>query len=210
MSGINWHEVDEVFQAARDVTSVAERTAWLDARCAGRPDLHAEVSSLLSAYDESDAFLQPLGLGRRLAPAPDRDDHRRLAPDSRDRPGRHGHRVPRRTRGRRLHAAGGDQDHARVGRRPRRRAPLRRRTADPRLLQSSAHRHAPRRRHDRDGPGVSGDGTRRRRADHRVAARSADAARRRGCDCSGRSARACTRRISTASCTAISSPPTSW
>jgi eukaryotic-like serine/threonine-protein kinase len=72
MSGMNWQEVDEVFQAARDVLSVAERTAWLDARCAGRPDLHAEVSSLLSAYDASDAFLQPLGLGSgnaRTAPA---------------------------------------------------------------------------------------------------------------------------------------------
>jgi eukaryotic-like serine/threonine-protein kinase len=63
MSGIDWHEVDEVFQAARDVTSVADRTAWLDARCAGRPDLRTEVSSLLAAYDASDAFLQPLGLG---------------------------------------------------------------------------------------------------------------------------------------------------
>ena len=36
-AGSIWREVDEVFQAARDVTSVAERTAWLDARCAGRP-----------------------------------------------------------------------------------------------------------------------------------------------------------------------------
>lgn len=69
MSGINWDEVDEIFQAARDVTSVAERTAWLDARCAGRPDLHAEVSSLLAAYDESDAFLQPLGLADASPPA---------------------------------------------------------------------------------------------------------------------------------------------
>src|SRR5687767_9025595 len=68
MSGIDWHEVDEVFQAARDVTSVAERTAWLDARCGGRPELRAEVSSLLAAYDASDAFLRPLGLGGASSP----------------------------------------------------------------------------------------------------------------------------------------------
>jgi serine/threonine protein kinase/tetratricopeptide (TPR) repeat protein len=74
MSGINWHEVDEVFQAARDVTSVAERTAWLDARCAGRPDLHGEVSSLLAAYDASDAFLQPLGLTASASAPPSQPD----------------------------------------------------------------------------------------------------------------------------------------
>ena len=55
----DWNEVDEIFQAARDVGGAAERTAWLAVRCAGRPDLHAEVASLLSAYDSSDAFLQP-------------------------------------------------------------------------------------------------------------------------------------------------------
>jgi eukaryotic-like serine/threonine-protein kinase len=58
----DWNEVDEIFQAARDVAGAAERTAWLAARCAGRPDLHAEVASLLSAYDSSDAFLQPLSV----------------------------------------------------------------------------------------------------------------------------------------------------
>ena len=67
----DWDEVDEIFQAARDVASVAERTAWLDSRCAGRPDLHAEVLSLLAAYDASDAFLRPPALpapsGRRKA-----------------------------------------------------------------------------------------------------------------------------------------------
>lgn len=68
MSGIDWQEVDEVFQAARDVASVAERTAWLDARCDGRPELRAEVSSLLAAYDASDAFLRPLGVAGALPP----------------------------------------------------------------------------------------------------------------------------------------------
>ena len=195
--------------------SVAERTAWLDARCAGRPDLHAEVSSLLAAYDASDAFLQPLGSATPDATAP---ALRRPAPRRGIEAGtpigawRLIREIGQGGMGTVFLAERADgvftqqvaiKIIARVGRRSRRRAPLRRRTADPRLVQSSAHRHAPRRRHDRDGTGVSGDGARRRRADHLVAARSARRARHTPAICSGRSARASTRRISTASSTAI-------
>jgi len=52
-----WNEVDRVFAEALDLAP-AERPAFLDAACAGDPDLRSEVERLLAADRESSDFLE--------------------------------------------------------------------------------------------------------------------------------------------------------
>ena len=62
MSGQSWVEVEAVFAEAVDL-GAAERLALLDARCAGRPALRAEVESLLASHDGSSGFLHAAAEG---------------------------------------------------------------------------------------------------------------------------------------------------
>ena len=55
-----WADVDAIFSAAVDLLPEA-RPALLGARCDGRPELRAEVESLLAAHDQATGFLQPAG-----------------------------------------------------------------------------------------------------------------------------------------------------
>jgi tetratricopeptide (TPR) repeat protein len=55
-----WADVDAIFSAAVDLSPEA-RPALLEARCDGRPELQAEVESLLAAHDQATGFLQPAG-----------------------------------------------------------------------------------------------------------------------------------------------------
>jgi serine/threonine protein kinase len=54
-----WPEIDAIFTAAAELTGEA-RAAFVAAGCAGRPDLQAEVESLLAAHDRADTFLETL------------------------------------------------------------------------------------------------------------------------------------------------------
>src|SRR5687768_16654990 len=54
-------EVELIFGAAIHMTG-AERAAFLDTRCAEHADLRAELVSLLTAYDRSSGFIQPVTL----------------------------------------------------------------------------------------------------------------------------------------------------
>jgi serine/threonine protein kinase len=74
-----WHEVDRVFAEALD-RPLAERTAFLDAACAGNPALRQEVERLLAADREGSGFLEspPAGLlGQALG---DREEGGSLGP----------------------------------------------------------------------------------------------------------------------------------
>jgi non-specific serine/threonine protein kinase/serine/threonine-protein kinase len=51
-----WEDAEALFADAIDLTPPS-RSALLDRRCADRPDLRAEVESLLAAHDRSDRFL---------------------------------------------------------------------------------------------------------------------------------------------------------
>ena len=62
MSGQSWVEVEAVFAEAVNLAA-AERLALLDARCAGRPALRAEVESLLASHDGSSGFLHAAAEG---------------------------------------------------------------------------------------------------------------------------------------------------
>ena len=54
-------EIERLFAAAVHRTRPG-RAALLDAECLGRPDLRAEVESLLTAYDRSTGFIEPIEL----------------------------------------------------------------------------------------------------------------------------------------------------
>ena len=67
-----WADVDAVFSAAVDLPPEA-RPALLEARCDGRPDVRAEVESLLAAHDQATGFLQPSGGQRSPSPIERKD-----------------------------------------------------------------------------------------------------------------------------------------
>jgi len=74
----SWDDVEDVLAAALELAPSA-RPGLLDERCAGRPELRAEVESLIAAHERSDRFLDlATGTG---APPPDpetiRDDRGR-------------------------------------------------------------------------------------------------------------------------------------
>src|SRR5438128_712637 len=50
-------EIDEIFQAALDLTS-EQRAAYLEQACAGDHDLRAEVESLISSYEQAGSFIE--------------------------------------------------------------------------------------------------------------------------------------------------------
>src|SRR3989454_8529369 len=50
-------QIDEIFQAALDLTS-EQRAAYLDQACAGDHDLRAEVESLISSYEQAGSFIE--------------------------------------------------------------------------------------------------------------------------------------------------------
>jgi non-specific serine/threonine protein kinase/serine/threonine-protein kinase len=56
MDAVDWTEVEAIFGAAHDLPP-GERIALLDARCAGRAALRAEVESLLASHDRAGEFL---------------------------------------------------------------------------------------------------------------------------------------------------------
>ena len=56
-------DVRELFLAASDKATPAERAAYLDGACAGDAGLRRRVEALLKAHDESGAFLEGPGLG---------------------------------------------------------------------------------------------------------------------------------------------------
>ena len=58
MSANAWEEVEGIFEGAAEAEPSA-RAAFLDAHCEGRPELRAEVESLLAAHREAGAFLEP-------------------------------------------------------------------------------------------------------------------------------------------------------
>ena len=57
-----WQEAGTLFLAALDQPEEA-RAAWLASACADAPSLHAEVASLLAAFDEADDFLEDFTRG---------------------------------------------------------------------------------------------------------------------------------------------------
>ena len=61
----DWQQVRELFEQALDLPA-AERTVFLDARCAGRPEQRAEVEALLAADEQANAQAPELAA---MAPA---------------------------------------------------------------------------------------------------------------------------------------------
>ena len=57
MSQPDWHRVEEIFNAASELTHDA-RPAFLDEACAGNPDLRRQVELLLSNDRQADSFLE--------------------------------------------------------------------------------------------------------------------------------------------------------
>jgi serine/threonine protein kinase len=55
-----WDEVQSVYAAVSEAP-LGDRSGWLDERCAGRPDLRAEVESLLQSSDAAGTFLESEG-----------------------------------------------------------------------------------------------------------------------------------------------------
>src|SRR5437764_2040188 len=56
-------DVRELFLAASEKATPAERAAFLDGACAGDAALRRRVEALLMAHDESGGFLEGPGLG---------------------------------------------------------------------------------------------------------------------------------------------------
>jgi eukaryotic-like serine/threonine-protein kinase len=61
--------VKAVFDHALEITTPAERLAYLDDACAGQPDLRAHVESLLHAYAAAGSFLERPAAAHRDTPA---------------------------------------------------------------------------------------------------------------------------------------------
>jgi tetratricopeptide (TPR) repeat protein len=57
MTGDSWGAVEELLAAALEIDP-SGREAWLDARCSGRPELRAEVASLIAAHNDAGEFLR--------------------------------------------------------------------------------------------------------------------------------------------------------
>src|SRR5258708_654883 len=51
------HDVKRIFGQALEIATPSERAAYLDATCAGQPELRAEIDSLLAALDKAGSFL---------------------------------------------------------------------------------------------------------------------------------------------------------
>jgi eukaryotic-like serine/threonine-protein kinase len=62
MSGESWEEVEAIFASAAEL-GPAERAALIEARCSGRPELRAEVESLLASHDGVGRFLDTASMG---------------------------------------------------------------------------------------------------------------------------------------------------
>src|SRR5438094_9342112 len=58
---------EELFAAALELTSSADRAALLDRECAGNPALRAEVESLLAANDQANMFLNKSTAGPNIS-----------------------------------------------------------------------------------------------------------------------------------------------
>src|SRR5256712_13734620 len=58
---------EELFAAALELTSPAERAALLDRECAGNPALRAEVESLLAANEQANTFLNKSTVGPNVS-----------------------------------------------------------------------------------------------------------------------------------------------
>ncbi len=72
---------ESLFEAARQLTSAAARSAFLDQACAGEPELRQRLESLLSAGPAAEMFFEaasaaPGELARRLATESDKADSR--------------------------------------------------------------------------------------------------------------------------------------
>jgi len=65
---LQWREIDAVVTAAMELPE-SEQDAWVARECAGRPELQAEVQSLLRAHRSAGVFLEPhTNEGRRVGP----------------------------------------------------------------------------------------------------------------------------------------------
>ncbi len=64
MEARRWRRIEALFAQAVEL-DVAERRAWLDARCAGDEELRAEVEELLEASDSETLIQGAVGLGAR-------------------------------------------------------------------------------------------------------------------------------------------------
>ena len=85
-----WQEVDRLFAAALDLPP-AQRPAWLDAACAGRPGLRQAIERLLAADAREDSFLdRPPGAILTSALAGEPEEGERLGPYRLLRPLGHG------------------------------------------------------------------------------------------------------------------------
>ena len=76
MDAVLWTQVQAVFQDALDLPE-AQRAEYLARACAGRPDVHTEVASLLAAHERAGSFIEPVP--DRLEPGRRRDRFRWLA-----------------------------------------------------------------------------------------------------------------------------------
>ena len=205
-----WDRVEEVFAAALAAEDSA-RTAVLDARCAARADLRAEVEALLAAHARAGEFITPHTLGGPLSQSVPRWGRRcrpergfgafRAARAHRTR--RHGRRVPRRARRRRVHPASRDQADRRAAAWRRHGPALPGGAADSRVAAAPQHRHARGRRRDRRWPAVHRDGVHRRSAHHGVLPAAVTRRSRRVCGCSSSSAARWASRIAISSSIAI-------
>jgi xanthine dehydrogenase iron-sulfur cluster and FAD-binding subunit A len=54
-----------LFLAASDLAETAERSAFLDAACAGQPERQAAVEALLAAHERSGGVTWPMNRWRR-------------------------------------------------------------------------------------------------------------------------------------------------
>ena len=52
--------IEEIFLAALEKGTAAERAAFLDGACKGNPDLRGQVERLLDAHPKADKFLEPI------------------------------------------------------------------------------------------------------------------------------------------------------
>jgi serine/threonine protein kinase/Tol biopolymer transport system component len=66
MSTPAWSELEALFHEAQ-AHAPADRAAWLAARCAGRPKLHAELEAMLRAHDEGASALHGSSRGTQSA-----------------------------------------------------------------------------------------------------------------------------------------------
>ena len=156
------------------------REALIAREAGGDEAVAAEVRSLLAAHDRSGGVPRA-GRGRSARAACARHARRRLPAGREDRRGRHGRGLPRRAGRRPLRPARSPLKVTRGGLLdPGAARAVRHRAPDPRHAAASAHRHAPRRRHDARRARLPRDGAGRRRPDHDVlrgpAARSRGAA----------------------------------